>query len=165
MKNEPTASEAFWQFSLSFYCLNGIEQALLTLQDTWNLDVNCLLYAIWHGSSGRGAIGKLEWQALQASIGGLSEHVAALRALRKEAKLMAVPAYYEALKAAELVGEKLIQQRLAQQARQVQPKPDPVVAMEKSLASYLELSHRSLPPATAQLLAALSQQALQMQRS
>ena len=160
--SEPTASEAFWQFSLSFYCLNGVEQALLTLQDTYGLDVNCLLYAYWHGASGRGAIGKLEWQALQASVNGLAEHVGQLRALRKEAKLMSVPAYYQALKDAELTGEKSIQQRLAQQARQVQAKSDKLAAIQKSLSSYLEQSHRTMPPATWQLLEALGQQAVQI---
>lgn len=160
--NEPTASEAFWQFSLSFYCLNGVEQALLTLQDTYGLDVNCLLYAYWHGASGRGAIGKLEWQALQASVNGLAEHVAQLRELRKEAKLMAVPSYYQALKDAELAGEKAIQQRLAQQARQVNPKAEKLPAIQKSLHSYLEQAHRSMPPATLQLLEALGAQAVQM---
>ncbi|HEX4911869.1 MAG TPA: TIGR02444 family protein [Permianibacter sp.] len=159
--NEPSASEAFWQFSLSFYCLNGVEQALLTLQDTYGLDVNCLLYAYWHGASGRGAIGKLEWQALQASVNGLAEHVAALRALRKEAKLMAIPNYYQALKDAELAGEKAIQQRLAQQARQINSKSDRAAAIQKSISSYLDVAHRSVPTATSQLLDALGQQALQ----
>lgn len=161
--NEPTASEAFWQFSLSFYCLNGVEAGLLTLQDTYGLDINCLLYAFWHGSSGRGAIGKLEWQALQASIGSLGEHVDELRALRKEAKLLAVPAYYQALKDAELAGEKAIQQRLAQQARHANPKAERLLAIQKSLISYLEQAHRSMPPATTQLLDALAQQAVQME--
>ncbi|NQD35633.1 TIGR02444 family protein [Permianibacter sp. IMCC34836] len=160
--NEPTASEAFWQFSLSFYCLNGVEQALLMLQDTYGLDINCLLYAYWHGSSGRGAIGKLEWQALQASIGGLGDHVGELRALRKEAKLLAIPAYYQALKDAELAGEKAIQQRLAQQARQINKQSDRLAAIQKSLTAYLEMAHRVMPPATTQLLEALAQQAVQM---
>lgn len=159
--NEPSASETFWQFSLSFYCLNGVEQALLTLQDTYGLDINCLLYAYWHGASGRGAIGKLEWQALQASIGSLGDHVGELRKLRQEAKLMAVPGYYQALKDAELAGEKAIQQRLARQARQVQAKTDRQAAIGKSLASYLELGQRSLPPATSQLLGELASQALE----
>jgi len=161
---EPSASEAFWQFSLSFYCLNGVEQALITLQDTYGLDVNCLLYAYWHGSSGRGAIGKLEWQALHASIGGLGDHVGELRALRREAKLLAVPTYYDAIKAAELAGEKAIQQRLAQQARQVSQNPDRLGAIQKSMAAYLDMAHRVMPPATNQLLAALAQQATQLDK-
>src|SRR5579875_349811 len=52
--SEAGAAEAFWRFSLDFYRLPGVEQALLTLQDRAGHDVNLILYALWLGWSGRG---------------------------------------------------------------------------------------------------------------
>ena len=46
----------FWDFSLEVYMAGGVGQACLELQDAHELDVNVLLFCLWVGASGRGAL-------------------------------------------------------------------------------------------------------------
>jgi uncharacterized protein (TIGR02444 family) len=46
----------FWDFSLKVYMAGGVGQACLELQDAHELDVNVLLFCLWVGASGRGAL-------------------------------------------------------------------------------------------------------------
>jgi uncharacterized protein (TIGR02444 family) len=42
-----TMSNPFWDYSVATYRLEGVAPACLALQDTFDLDVNVLLYAAW----------------------------------------------------------------------------------------------------------------------
>ena len=46
----------FWDFSLDVYMSEGVGAACMELQDAHELDVNILLYCLWVGASGRGAL-------------------------------------------------------------------------------------------------------------
>lgn len=46
----------FWDFSLDVYMSDGVGVACLDLQDAHELDVNVLLFCLWCGASGRGAL-------------------------------------------------------------------------------------------------------------
>jgi uncharacterized protein (TIGR02444 family) len=120
--SEPTMSEAdnaaaLWHFSLSFYRLPGVEEALLALQDQDGHDVNLILYALWLGWSGRGPFGERERAAAEQAAGTVREGIAApLRALRRHLKSdpdPAVQALRERVKALELEAERIAQSRLA----------------------------------------------------
>jgi uncharacterized protein (TIGR02444 family) len=43
----------FWDFSLQLYASKAVQQACLDLQDGSGVDVNVLLYMLWHASQGR----------------------------------------------------------------------------------------------------------------
>jgi uncharacterized protein (TIGR02444 family) len=47
---------AFWDFSVEVYARPGVAPACLDLQERRGADVNLLLFACWHGASGRGAL-------------------------------------------------------------------------------------------------------------
>jgi uncharacterized protein (TIGR02444 family) len=117
MGEADAAAAAFWQFSLRFYRLPGVEEALIALQDQGGHDVNLILYALWHGWSGRGAIGERERAAAESAAGPIRAQIAApLRALRRHLKAdpdPAVQALRERVKALELDAERIAQSRLA----------------------------------------------------
>jgi uncharacterized protein (TIGR02444 family) len=46
----------FWDFSLKTYAQPGVADALLTMQNSHDADVNMLLYCAWHAASGRGEL-------------------------------------------------------------------------------------------------------------
>jgi uncharacterized protein (TIGR02444 family) len=108
--------EAFWRFSLYFYKLPNIAQALLALQDRDGLDINLILFALWFGISGRGRLDSDALTAAERAIGKIrSEIVEPLRSLRRKLKEHPdgdVQRLREGIKALELEGEKLVQTRL-----------------------------------------------------
>ncbi|MGH7112162.1 MAG: TIGR02444 family protein [Stellaceae bacterium] len=114
--NEENAA-AFWAFSLGFYRLPGVEAALLALQDQGGHDVNLILYALWHGWSGRGALDEGALAAAEYAAGPVGREIAApLRALRRALKTdpdPAVQALRERVKVLELEAERIAQSRLA----------------------------------------------------
>lgn len=114
---EPDPAEALWRFSLDFYRLPGVEEALLALQDRDGRDVNLVLYALWHGWSGRGPLGAERLAAAEAAAAPVRERIAApLRALRRALKPDPDPAVQtlrERVKALELEAERIAQARLA----------------------------------------------------
>lgn len=111
------AAAAFWRFSLGFYRLPGVEEALIALQDRDGHDVNLILHALWHGWSGRGALGARELAAAESAVRPIRERIAApLRDLRRSLKAdtdPAVQALRERVKALELEAERIAQSRLA----------------------------------------------------
>lgn len=110
-----TAGSALWRFSLGLYARPGVADACLELQDRHGKDVNLLLYALWHGLSGRGPLTEAGLAAADAAIAVLRrETVEPLRALRRATKGKdGADALYQALKEAELAAERLAQGRLA----------------------------------------------------
>jgi uncharacterized protein (TIGR02444 family) len=106
-----------WEFSLDFYARPGVSAALIELQDRAGLDVNLILFALWHGLSGRG---RLDDERLavadQAARSIQTEIVMPLRALRRRVRAdpnADIQQLREAIKALELDAEKIAQARLA----------------------------------------------------
>ena len=139
---EAEAAAAFWDFSLRFYRLPGVEEALIALQDQGGHDVNLILYALWHGWSGRGAIGERERAAAESAAGPIREQIAApLRALRRHLKAdpdPAVQALRERVKALELEAERIAQSRLA--ALAAAPSSAPAAARHAAAHANLALA-------------------------
>ncbi len=127
---EKTAEdEAFWCFSLAFYARPGVADALITLQDRDGLDVNLILYALWLGISGRGPLDGDALAAAERVAGTLrSGIVEPLRSLRRKLRHHPdgdVQRLREGVKALEIAGEKLIQERLARFAGKGRAKTSP----------------------------------------
>jgi uncharacterized protein (TIGR02444 family) len=77
-------SNPFWDYSLAVYQLDGVATSCLTLQDSFGLDVNLLLYAAW--------VACREQRLSDAHVGGVEsvivdwreQVVRPLRALRRQ---------------------------------------------------------------------------------
>jgi uncharacterized protein (TIGR02444 family) len=112
--------DSLWRFSLAFYERPGVADALIALQDRDGFDVNLVLFALWHGISGRGAFGGDALAAAERVAGTLrSEIVEPLRRLRRKLRHHPngdVQRFREGVKALEIGGEKLVQERLARLA-------------------------------------------------
>ena len=112
--------EAFWRFSLAFYERPGVADALIALQDRDGFDVNLVLFALWLGISGRGALDGDALAAAERVAGTLrSEIVEPLRRLRRKLRHHPdgdVQRLREGVKVLEIAGEKLVQERLARLA-------------------------------------------------
>ena len=111
------AAAGLWEFSLDFYARPGVSAALIELQDRAGLDVNLILFAVWHGLSGRG---RLDDERLavadQAARAIQTEVVTPLRALRRRLRTdpdAEIQHLREEIKALELDAEKIAQARLA----------------------------------------------------
>jgi uncharacterized protein (TIGR02444 family) len=115
--DEVSESGVFWRFSLAFYQLPGVSEALITLQDRDGLDVNLMLFALWLGVSGRRPLSRDGLAAAEQAIGTIrTEIVEPLRALRRRLRQDPDPDVQqlrEGAKALELAAEKLVQSRLA----------------------------------------------------
>ena len=140
----PPEDEEFWRFSLAFYDQPGVAGALVALQDRDGRDVNLMLFALWLGISGRGSLDGGLLAAAAQTAGRLgSEIVEPLRALRRKLHKHPdgdVQKFREAVKALELAGEKLIQQRLFRLCLPLQtsmPLADRITAARRNLAVYL----------------------------
>jgi uncharacterized protein (TIGR02444 family) len=136
--------EAFWRFSLAFYERPGVPDALIALQDRDGFDVNLILFALWLGISGRGALGGDALAAAERAAGTLrSEIVEPLRNLRRKLRHHPdgdVQRLREGVKALEIAGEKLVQKRLARLAGSGCAETDPGgrrADAHASLALYL----------------------------
>jgi uncharacterized protein (TIGR02444 family) len=135
---------AFWRFSLAFYERPGVADALIALQDRDGFDVNLVLFALWLGISGRGALGGDVLAAAEQLAGTLrSEIIEPLRNLRRNLRRHPdrdVQRLREGVKALELAGEKLVQERLAGLAGDAGENPSPrdrQAAAHANLALYL----------------------------
>jgi uncharacterized protein (TIGR02444 family) len=111
------AAAELWEFSLDFYVRPGVSAALIELQDGAGLDVNLILFALWHGLSGRGRLdGERLAVAGQAASAIQTEIVMPLRALRRRLRTdpdADIQRLREALKGLELDAERIAQARLA----------------------------------------------------
>jgi uncharacterized protein (TIGR02444 family) len=141
---ELSAGEELWRFSLAFYALPGVAEALIALQDRAGCDVNLMLFVLWLGVSGRSRLTKEEL----AIAGRIARPISAdivrpLRALRR--KLSSDPSadvqrLREGIKALELAAEKVVQDRLGRSTRPAFGDIDPAArtaAAYSNLALYL----------------------------
>src|SRR5437762_2439039 len=135
--------EAFWRFSLAFYERPGVADALVALQDRDGFDVNLILFALWLGISGRGPLGDALASAERVAGALRSDIVEPLRSLRRKLRHHPdgdVQKLREGVKALELAGEKLVQERLARLAASGCAKTCPGdrrAAAHSNLALYL----------------------------
>jgi len=106
-----------WQFSLDFYARPGVSSALIELQDRFGLDVNLILFALWHGLSGRGRLDGERLAAAAHAVRGIQvDIITPLRALRRRLRTdpdADIQRLREAIKALELDAERIAQTRLA----------------------------------------------------
>ena len=123
----------FWEFSITVYAADGVVSACLALQDTYDIDINLLLFGCWYGCS----FGELDEssidQALDFSRTWKSEVVQPLRDVRVWMKANSMKfkslddtqysILRERIKFDELAAEKIQQQALEKFAQNVGSKP------------------------------------------
>jgi uncharacterized protein (TIGR02444 family) len=119
-EGEPAAGAAFWRFSLAFYALPGVADALIALQDRRGFDVNLILYCLWLGHSGRGRLDGAGLAAAERAIDILRTRIVApLRQLRRRLQppLEAdIRRLRKGIGELELAAERAVQERLAARA-------------------------------------------------
>jgi uncharacterized protein (TIGR02444 family) len=119
-EREPSGlGSPFWRFSLRFYRQPGVADACIALQEQSGVDVNLLLFLLWHAMHGR-RLSAAEIARLEAMIAPWRElTVVPLRDLRRALK--SPPALVEAgtaesfrtrIKAVELEAERLQQEAM-----------------------------------------------------
>jgi uncharacterized protein (TIGR02444 family) len=115
----PSQASPFWQFSLRFYRQPKVADACITLQEDAGVDVNLLLFLLWHATLKR-ALSTAEVAELESRIGPWREAtVLPLRTVRRALKsppALVAPATAELfrtkIKAIELEAERLQQEAM-----------------------------------------------------
>ncbi len=64
MENHLLLNHPFWKFSLDLYRHADVEKACLFLQDTYDFNVNLILFIVWNAKNNRGAVSKEQLKAL-----------------------------------------------------------------------------------------------------
>ena len=135
----------FWRFSLRFYREPAVADACIALQEEAGIDVNLLLFLLWHATRAR-VLSKKEVEELETAIAPWRDAtVIPLRGVRRALKsppdLMTRPAaeqFRTKIKAAELEAERLQQEAMYALA-QVRPFGEagsPEEAARTSIAAY-----------------------------
>jgi uncharacterized protein (TIGR02444 family) len=157
----------FWRFSLRFYRQPAVADACIELQEAAGVDVNLLLFLLWHATRKR-ALSAAEVAELEQRIGSWRDAtVVPLRTVRRALK--SPPALVAAataelfrtrIKAVELEAERLQQEAMYDLARAQlwgREVPSLAEAARASVAAYETTSRMTFPkPATETLLAALT---------
>jgi uncharacterized protein (TIGR02444 family) len=152
----------FWRFSLQFYRLPKVADACIALQDEAGVDVNLLLFLLWHARRRR-RLTAADVAALEAKIAPWRDAtVIPLRGVRRALK--SPPALVEAsvaeafrnrIKAVELEAERLQQEAMYALVPLGTEVTDLKDAARANVAAYQDmLGVRFPPPATESLLAA-----------
>src|SRR5436305_5575279 len=82
----PSLGSPFWRFSLGFYRQPGVADACIALQEESGLDVNLLLFLLWHATLGR-ELSQTEVAELERRVGSWREMtVVPLRNVRRALK-------------------------------------------------------------------------------
>jgi uncharacterized protein (TIGR02444 family) len=145
----PAQGSPFWRFSLRFYREPGVADACIALQEEAGIDVNLLLFLLWHAAQAHRLSGN-EVVALEQKIGGWREAtVIPLRTLRRTLKsppaLVAAPiaeAFRTRIKAAELEAERLQQEAMYDLARETllgEAASSSQQAAEANVAAYAQM--------------------------
>ena len=135
----------FWRFSLRFYREPAVADACIALQEEAGIDVNLLLFLLWHATRAR-VLSKKEVEELETAIAPWRDAtVIPLRGVRRALKsppdLVTRPAAEQVrtrIKAAELEAERLQQEAMYALA-QVRPFGEagsPEEAARTSIAAY-----------------------------
>ena len=140
----------FWRFSLQFYRQPGVADACIALQEQSGVDVNLLLYLLWHAQDGRGFTAA-EVEAVERRIAPWREStVVPLRGVRRALKtppaLVKAPAaetFRNRIKAVELEAERLQQEAMyALAAPSGEPSASAAAAARASIAAYEKVRAR-----------------------
>jgi uncharacterized protein (TIGR02444 family) len=115
----PAQGSPFWRFSLAFYRQPGVAQACIALQETSGVDVNLLLFLLWHAAARR-QLSASEVSAIEEKISVWREMtVIPLRSIRRALKSPpalvapgAAGAFRTRVKAIELEAERLQQESM-----------------------------------------------------
>ena len=115
MPNEP---QKFWNFSLQLYGTKGVAAACLELQDSYQLDVNLILFCFWHGRAYGAIDQELLLKVIELSRKWGAHVVQPLRSARNWMKLNPHPndqfdSLRERIKADELMAEKFQTEQIA----------------------------------------------------
>jgi uncharacterized protein (TIGR02444 family) len=162
MTETDTKGSPFWRFSLRFYRQPGVADACIALQEQSGVDVNLLLYLLWHAREAR-TFTAGEVEALKRRIAPWREAtVVPLRAVRRALK--APPALVEAsvaeffrtrIKQVELEAERLQQESMyALAAPRGELSASPAAAALASIAAYEKICARPFAPAAVETLLA-----------
>jgi uncharacterized protein (TIGR02444 family) len=156
----------FWRFSLRFYRQNGVADACITLQEEAGVDVNLLLFLLWHATRKR-TLSSREIAELERRIAPWRDMtVVPLRTMRRALKsppaLVAgttAELFRTRIKAVELEAERLQQEalhELAGSSAMGAQAPSLEAAARANIEAYAAACGRAFPsPATETLLAAL----------
>jgi uncharacterized protein (TIGR02444 family) len=157
----------FWRFSLGFYRQPGVADACIALQEESGVDVNLLLFLLWHAIRAR-ELSEAEVAELERRIGAWRDMtVVPLRSVRRALKLppslvaaATAEAFRTRIKAVELEAERLQQEamyELATPSLLGRVAPSAADAARANVAAY-ELVCRAAfsKSAVATLLAAFS---------
>jgi uncharacterized protein (TIGR02444 family) len=154
----------FWRFSLQFYRLPKVADACITLQEEAGVDVNLLLFLLWHARQRR-RLGTAEVAALEAKIAPWRDITviplrSVRRALRSPPALVEVStaeAFRNRIKAVELEAERLQQEAMFALAPLGVEAADTAAAARANVAAYEEMLTVKFPTdAAATLLAAFT---------
>jgi uncharacterized protein (TIGR02444 family) len=164
---EAQQGSLFWRFSLRFYRQPKVADACIALQEQAGVDVNLLLFLLWHATYKR-SLSAAELTDLEGRIGPWRDAtVIPLRAVRRALKSppgLVAPAAAELfrtkIKAVELEAERLQQEAMYELARPPllgREAPSPEDAARANVAAYETMRQTAFPkPATETLLAAFA---------
>lgn len=151
----------FWRFSLQFYRLPKVADACIALQEEAGVDVNLLLFLLWHARQRR-RLSTAEVAALEAKIARWRDiTVIPLRSVRRALKTP--PALVEAataeafrsrIKAVELEAERLQQEAMYALAPLGAQVADARDAAQVNVAAYEEMLAVRFPAAARETLLA-----------
>jgi uncharacterized protein (TIGR02444 family) len=163
----PSAGSPFWRFSLRFYRQPEVADACITLQEQAGVDVNLLLFLLWHATQKR-ALSTAEISELEGRIAPWrNTTVVPLRTMRRALKSppalvggAAAELFRTKIKAAELEAERLQQEAMHELAVPSLLGKDAAsleAAARANMAAYAALCGAPLPSSASEtLLAALA---------
>ena len=163
----PSAGSPFWRFSLHFYRHRNVADACITLQEQAGVDVNLLLFLLWHATQKR-ALSTAEISELEGRIAPWRNMtVVPLRSMRRALKSppalvggAAAELFRTKIKAAELEAERLQQEAMHELAIPSLLGKDAVsleAAARANMAAYAALCGGPFPSSPSEtLLAALA---------
>jgi uncharacterized protein (TIGR02444 family) len=176
----PSSSQGspFWRFSLRFYRQPAVADACIAMQEEAGVDVNLLLFLLWHATLGR-MLSATEVEQLESRIGAWRDMtVIPLRSVRRALKSPAsaredgrltplwlvtgptAEAFRTRIKAVELEAERLQQEAMYELARAApfgREAPSLRDAARANVDAYQRICRAPFPaPALATLLAALA---------
>jgi uncharacterized protein (TIGR02444 family) len=168
------AGSPFWRFSLQFYRQPGVAEACIKLQEEAGVDVNLLLFLLWHGAQAR-ALSAAEVGLLDQKIAGWRNlTVIPLRAIRRALKSPpglvetgTAEAFRTRIKAVELEAERLQQEAMYDLVRASllgEAAPSAAWAARANVAAYASVRGTAFAaPAVDALLEALGKSKLSSQ--
>jgi uncharacterized protein (TIGR02444 family) len=158
----PSQGSPFWQFSLRFYRQPKVADACIALQEDAGVDVNLLLFLLWHATLKR-TLSAAEVTGLERRIAPWRDAtVVPLRTVRRALKAppaLVAPVTAELfrtkIKAVELEAERLQQEAMYELARPAalgHEAPSAEEAARSSVAAYAAVAPAAFPKAATEIL-------------